>query len=241
MIFVGRAEPLTLGGLRDAANLIGVKAAVVLAVMDVETLGCGFIRDRRPVILYERHKFREFTHGAFDKVAPDLSSQLRGGYGLAGAHQYDRLGRAMALDVAAAVRATSWGLGQIMGFNSGKVGYSTIDEMISAFADGEDAQLMAVARYCVAVPAAAAALRRLDWLGFKNAYNGTGANPEYVPRLVHAYERHNRPHSIDLALRADQLRLMFAGLYHGKIDGIDGPQTQWALAEAARRGIEVTA
>jgi hypothetical protein len=39
----------------------------------------------------------------------------------------------MQLDEEAALRSTSWGLGQTMGFNAGMVGYDSIDAMIADF------------------------------------------------------------------------------------------------------------
>jgi hypothetical protein len=37
------------------------------AVLTVETLGSGFLPDRRPRILFERHFFPSETKGAFDQ------------------------------------------------------------------------------------------------------------------------------------------------------------------------------
>ncbi len=239
MDFIGTAEPLTLAGLRQAANLIRCDAAAVLAVIDVETSGCGFLPDRRPQILFERHIFHRETGGAFDFPAPDISSPVPGGYGAAGAAQYDRLAKAMRIDRNAAMRSTSWGIGQIMGFNSTLVGYSDTDAMAADFANSEDAQLLAVAEFCRR-RGLGDELREKRWADFAYVYNGPRHGQyNYAGKLAVAYERHANGPAIDMALRAAQVRLRFAKLYHARVDGIDGPATRAALAAAMIRGIDV--
>lgn len=93
-MFEGTGKPLSEAGLRQAADQIGVELAALWAVMTVETKGCGFLPDRRPQILFERHVFSKRTDGKFDATAPDLSNRTQGGYGASGAFQYGRLERA---------------------------------------------------------------------------------------------------------------------------------------------------
>lgn len=235
--FVGAAQPLTRDGLRAAANILGTDAATVLAIIDVETAGCGFLHTRQPAILYERHVFHRETGGRWTAEYPDLSSPTPGGYGLAGAAQYDRLERAADLDRLAAMRSTSWGIGQIMGSNHILAGYGTVEEMISVFCDSEDEQLAAVARFCVRAKLDDE-LRRKDWAAFARGYNGVRyAKNAYDQKLALAYDRHNRAQSIDFDVRDLQVRLMFAGLYKGRVDGVDGPKTREAEARAAKYGV----
>lgn len=238
-LWIGAAEPLTIEGLRAASNRIGTSAAALLAVMEVEARGCGFNRDRSLVALYERHVFHRETDGVFDKVAPNLSSPISGGYGPAGPAQHEKIQQAMDLDETAALRSASWGLGQIMGFNARLVGYEDAPAMIRAFADSEDEQVMAIAEYIVR-RGLADELRRRDWRGFAFGYNGPKyAVHHYHEKIAAAFQKHDRPRSVDIPLRAKQVRLMFAGLYSGAIDGIDGPRTRAALIAAARQGVEV--
>ena len=240
MNFAGGDRLLTRDGLRQAANLLHCDAAALLAVVDVETSGCGFLPDRRLLALFERHKFRRETGGRFDKVAPDLSAPTAGGYGSPGAGQYERLARAMALDEPAALRATSWGLGQIMGFNALSAGYDDAVEMIAAFRADENEQLLAMARF-ICHERLDGSLRARRWGAFAEGYNGPGYwQHNYDGRLAEAYAR-NAATPIDFDLRARQVRLMFAGLYRGRIDGRMGARTRAAMAEAARRGISMEA
>jgi hypothetical protein len=55
MGFVGASEPLSEQGLSNALDLLKVGAAEIWTVVSVETRGCGYLPDRRPLILYERH------------------------------------------------------------------------------------------------------------------------------------------------------------------------------------------
>src|SRR5512132_4482844 len=108
-----------------------------------------------------------------------------GGYRDAGALQYQRLALAMRLDEEAALRSTSWGLGQTMGFNAGIVGYDSAAAMIADFLRGEDAQLLAIARLCKK-RGLADELRAQDWTAFAHAYNKLSAN-NYDGKLMAAY------------------------------------------------------
>jgi hypothetical protein len=53
----GKGKPLSEGGLSQAGKTLGVELPALWAVMTVETKGCGFLPDRRPLILFERHVF----------------------------------------------------------------------------------------------------------------------------------------------------------------------------------------
>src|SRR5690242_21912689 len=115
--FRGSALPVDASGLQSALDTLGVGAAELWSIIHVETSGCGFLADRRPKILFERHVFSARTNHVYDAKYPEISNRTPGGYGASGAFQYQRLQRAMALDRHAALISTSWGLGQVMGFN----------------------------------------------------------------------------------------------------------------------------
>src|SRR6266404_5494739 len=115
MDFQGKGLALSQLGIDNATRPIGVSPAELWTVLQVETSGCGFLPDRRPVILFERHIFHRLTGGLFDDG--DISDPTPGGYGATGSHQLDRLAQAIALDRNAALQSASWGIGQIMGQN----------------------------------------------------------------------------------------------------------------------------
>lgn len=115
--FTGTATPLTEAGMTQATQRLQVGRPEIWAVLKVETSGCGFFADRRPQILFERHIFHGETQGRFDATAPDISNAHAGGYS-GGVAEYDRLGRAIALDRRAALCSASWGIGQVTGFTA---------------------------------------------------------------------------------------------------------------------------
>jgi N-acetylmuramidase/Putative peptidoglycan binding domain len=240
MDFVGKAQPLTHQGLTAGLDRLGLgphDAAYIWAVVEVETAGVtqgfGFRLDRRPQILFERHKFREFTGGRFNAEAPDISGPA-GGYGTV-AGQYARLEKALTLGeqaglgVESALRSASWGMGQVMGFNHEVAGFTTAAAMVEAMKTGEDAQLMAMARFLVA-NRLADALARKDWVGFARRYNGPNYwQHQYDVKLAEQYQRFASGSLPSLEVRAAQAALLLLGYSPGRIDGILGPRTRGAL------------
>src|SRR5437879_9787791 len=126
--FVGTAFPVSQAGVDETRTSSGLGIAELWAVLSVETSGCGSLPDRRPKILFERHVFSRLTEHRYDAGDADVSQPTAGGYGTAGASQYDRLNAAMQLDQTAALERTSWGLGQIMGENLEADGFPTSGE-----------------------------------------------------------------------------------------------------------------
>jgi N-acetylmuramidase len=227
----GRALPLTEDDVSSACEALGLGVAELWAVLQVETRGAGFLSDRRPVILFERHKFSELTNGRFDAVDPSISWAQPGGYGGQGAHQYDRLEKAMALDGNAALSSTSWGLGQIMGSNARKAGFDSLRSMVVAMAQGEGLQLAAVANF-LQTSDCARLLRQRNWTAFAARYNGPQyAEHRYDVRLAQAHQRLLAGPLPDLMVREAQLLLMFRGYSPGMIDGVWGKFTASALGE----------
>ena len=70
--FAGAARPLSRDGATVAAAHVGVDLAVLWSVVVAETLGCGFLLDRRPSFLFERHIFSARTGRRFDASHPAL-------------------------------------------------------------------------------------------------------------------------------------------------------------------------
>ncbi len=228
-MFEGKGQPLSEAGLAQSASRLGVGLPALWAVMTVETKGCGFIGDRRPQILFERHIFRKETGGRFDAVAPDLSNPAAGGYGATGAFQHDRLLRAIALDRAAALRSTSWGLGQVMGFNAGEAGFSDVETMVSAMCESEDAQLQGMIGF-IDKNGLQQYLQTEDWSNFAYHYNGPEFQKNnYDSRLAMASARFKVGPLPSLPVRAAQLYLTYLGYPVGNVDGWFGSKTQTAL------------
>jgi hypothetical protein len=239
MVFVGRSRPLSPDGMAAVASSLSVGVQEVWAVLNVETSGCGFLPDRRPQILYERHVFHRLTNGRFDDG--DLSDPSAGGYGAGGAHQYDRLTAAMNLDREAALQSASWGLGQILGENFKVAGFASVDEMVQAMSDTEDAQLTAVGSF-ILDNRLDRVLAAHDWASFARGYNGPAfAINHYDVRLRGEFQKLQAGVLPNLDIRAAQLFLTFRGFQPGPVDGFVGPLTRSAIVDFQRKlGLDQT-
>jgi len=223
MNFTGKANPLSQQGLETACQLLCTGPAEIWTLLTVETKGCGYLPDRRPVILFERHIFHKQTGGAHGSPEP-------GGY-LGGAKEYDRLEEAMALDPHAALNSASWGIGQVMGFNSKLAGFPSVKSMVEAMISDEDAQLIAVAHYLRA--------EKLDrflaahqWEAFAMGYNGPKYKENnYDTKLAAAYAAFSTGPLPQIEVRQAQMLLTFLGFNPGSIDGIPGKLTTAAAIQ----------
>jgi hypothetical protein len=229
MNFQGQAHPLSDEGMDQTCSTLGVSEAEVWAVLTVETRGFGFLQDRRPQILFERHIFHRLTEGRLDRGNEDISNAKSGGY-IGGTAEYTRLEKAMSLDREAALQSASWGIGQVMGFNYEVAGFVTIDDMVTAMVKNENAQVLAMANF-IKGNNLAAALQRQNWVSFARGYNGPEFKKnEYDTRLAAAHAKYKiiLP---DLALRTAQAALMYLGMDPGPIDGLRGRRTRSALMQ----------
>jgi hypothetical protein len=231
MDFAGSGLPLSQRGVTGVVDLLDVEPAALWACLRVETSGRGFLSDRRPDILFERHKFHDQTGGRFDRTAPDLSNPTAGGYGAGGAHQYERLARAIALDRRAALRSASWGIGQVMGFHAEMLGFADVEALVAAMVRAEDDQLHAMAAF-IKSSGLDRALQQKNWTTFARGYNGGNfAVNQYDTKLATNFadlQAHGLP---DLRIRSAQLQLTYRNLDPGPVDGVMGDRTAKALRE----------
>lgn len=170
--FKGRARRIDDVDLPLLGRQIGVGEDELHAFIEAETRGSGFDEQGRPKILFERHKFYKYV--APEKrqaaVAAGLASRKPGGYGKE-SEQYGKLRRAIEFDERAALLSCSWGLAQVMGFNFKLAGYDSVEAMVRAFMDDEEAHLQAAVNF-IRNSKLDDELRRHDWAGFAKGYNG---------------------------------------------------------------------
>ena len=189
MNFVGPATPLEDKDIAEVAAVLVCDVAAVQAVCDVEAAGAGFLPDGRPKILFEAHVFGRLTDHQYDDEHPNISAPHwdRSLYGKPGAHQYDRLAEAIALDETAALKSASWGMFQVMGMNYKACGFATVQDFVNAMVQSERAQLDAFASFCRS-SSAANSLRTHNWAAFARTYNGPGQVEFYAAKLQEAFE-----------------------------------------------------
>jgi len=188
--FAGAARRLDDIDLPRVGALIGVGEDEIHAVLDVEAAGTGFDAQGRVKALYEPHKAYALSSGA--KRAQLVSAGLaypKWGQQPYPKDSYPRILKALAIDEAVALNSTSWGLGQIMGFNHAAAGYSSARAMVEAFAEDEEAHLEAMVRFIIANDLDDE-IRRRDWAGFARGYNGSGyAKNAYDKKLAAAFAK----------------------------------------------------
>lgn len=181
------SKTLTPKALQDAAKELGIELAAIRAVDEIESRGEGFTDDGHVKILFERHKFHQFTHGKYDAEHPDISNAEAGGYGRGS--QYARFSRAFELDPEAAMKSASWGRYQIMGFNFKAAGFNTVGEFVDAMKVSEDEHLKAFVKVIKAW-GLAPELKAKDWAAFASQYNGADYRKnKYDTKLAAAYEK----------------------------------------------------
>jgi len=231
--FQAQGRPFDRDGMQRTCDLLGVSQPEVWAVLTVETKGFGFLPDRRPQILFERHIFHKLTNGLHDAGNTDVSNAAAGGY-VGGAGEYPRLEKAMALDRDAALQSASWGVGQVMGFNHGIAGFPSVTAMVDEMVQDENAQLVAVASFIKSTKLSSA-LQRQDWRAFAEGYNGADfAKNRYDTRLAKAHVEFKKAFP-DLALRAAQAALTYLSFNPGGVDGVIGQRTRSALTAYQQR------
>ncbi|MDD2115402.1 N-acetylmuramidase family protein [Pseudomonas asiatica] len=159
-----------------AADVLGCEVEAIKAVAITETgsIGSYFARagdDKVAAILFERHYFHQLTGGRFDGSNPDISSPVRGGYGVHSA-QYRKMVKAYRLSASDALKSASWGRFQIMGRYFSNAGYSSVEDFVRDINRSEKNHLKAFVSFIRADSVLSSAIVKKDWLRFALRYNG---------------------------------------------------------------------
>lgn len=188
--FRGPALRLNDLDLPRVGRMIGVGEDEIHAILDVEAAGSGFDAKGRPKMLFEPHLFHRFLSGAKRERAIQEGLAYDGWRpGTYPPDSYPRLIAAMKIDETAALRAASWGLGQILGDNYKVCGYDSPQAMVIDFTSGEDAQLEAMIRF-IKAKGLDDDLRNHEWASFARGYNGAlYAAHGYHLKLRAAFEK----------------------------------------------------
>lgn len=199
------------GGLIEVlSRQLGVEPEVALALVAAESGGRAFSDDRL-VIRFENHCFwhywgqhheptfnRHFTFGRNGDLSrghtfrASTREERKPVHIDQPAREWTVFRFAESLDRRAAILSTSWGLGQIMGFNADRAGYSSPEMMVSRFNDGDAGthwQLIAIFDYVSRGgerSRALTAFRNRDWPVVAREYNGSNVR-EYAQRLRDYY------------------------------------------------------
>lgn len=183
-------DPITGNDYARAAQRLGCSPAAIEAVASVESKGAGFNPDESPKTLFEGHVFHRLTGGRFDVSHPTLSfaKWTRDYYGRTWQDEQYRLEQATTLDHAAALMSASWGKFQIMGFNHGACGFTSIEAFVEAMCESEARHLEAFVGF-IESNGLADELRDKRWADFARTYNGPGYKANrYDEKMAAAYK-----------------------------------------------------
>lgn len=181
---------LTKEQITEAAKTVGLDFATVAAVAEVESSGGGFDgKTGFPKILFEGHIFSKKTSGRFDKTHPMISypKWTKQFYAKNQAGEQARLNQAIQLDRNMALESTSFGMFQIMGFNYGMCGCSSVQEFVNLNCKSEQKQLELFLKFILKQDLVKY-LQAKAWDKFAKAYNGPAYEKnQYHLKLANAY------------------------------------------------------
>jgi hypothetical protein len=197
MNFVGTGRRLAQGDVGDAARVLGIETAVLLAFLEVEAAGRGFDNQNRPKMLFEPHVFWRNLAGAVRDQAARLGlAYAKWRPGAYPKDSYPRLEQAIGVSREPAFRSGSYGLPQILGENHKAAGFVSAEAMFAAMKQGEREQLLAMVTL-LSDWGLASTLRGKDfskpesWVPAVKRYNGPGyAANGYHTKAAAAYVKH---------------------------------------------------
>ena len=186
----------------ELSNKFGIEVAALKAIFTVEAGGkSGFLKEdpNIPVTLEEGHVFYKYIqnkHKNASEIAqkyPDICyKSWTKQYYKTGLNEYKRYLKAAEIDEECAMMATSWGMGQCMGFNYKTCGYSSVKAFVNAMYESERNQLMAMCNFIKSNPKMYKALQNKDFKTFASIYNGSGQIDYYGSKLEQAYNKYKK-------------------------------------------------
>lgn len=198
--FHGSGKKINAADVKRAADFLRVPQAGIRAVMEVEAGGNGFDSMGNVKFLFEPHRFYAEISDDTTMLREAMSQGLAykswkgpGSYPKSADARWIQFRKACALDETKAIRAASWGLGQIMGSEHDEAGFNTPEEMVEAFAQSEGEQLMGMANLIKARKLDIALRKFPDIAGcraFALRYNGKAYEKNaYHTKLQSAFNR----------------------------------------------------
>ena len=193
------------GLIMDESLRLGIDPAMALAVLMAESNGRTTAADGRPIIRFEAHiffdqwgfqnpelfgRFFEFDPNErwkghrWRRHAEDSFQAMHNSQ----ADEWAVLDFARSLHEELALRSTSIGAAQIMGFNHRVVGYNSATEMFKDFQRSADNQIRGFFRF-VEGRGLDDTLRRGDVLAFATGYNGSGQAELYRGIILRYLDR----------------------------------------------------
>lgn len=150
--------------IKRLAESAGLTWAQLKAFIEVESPGRGFVGDRL-LIQFEPVWFRRFEpyapSGKWSVNKVDVQSR-----------EWAAFNDAWKINPESAMKSTSIGLPQIMGFHYERLGYPNVGAMWDSFKSGECDQVAALVRFITTDARLYNALHAQDWHQVASIYNG---------------------------------------------------------------------
>lgn len=145
-----------------------IEPKLLQAFIKVESGGKGFDSKTGKILI-------QFEPAWFKKMA---SYAPTGAWSVNGvdrqAKEWEAFNNAFAIDREAAMKSTSIGLPQIMGFHWKRLGYSNVGAMWDDFKVSEENQIKALEKFIQTDPRLLKAFEQKDWHMMAYIYNGSG-------------------------------------------------------------------
>lgn len=226
----GQPRDLSDADFAAAAGRLGCDPSAIRAVWEVEAAGRGFRADGSVERRFEPHHMPRRHWPAMGFAPAQGQAAWRASLAVSAARREAMFRAAYAADSDAALRATSWGGAQIMGFNALEAGFGSAADMVTHMAKGAPQQLGAFVQL-VEGWRLAGALRARDWQGFARRWNGDGQVEVYARRMESAYRRHSgarSPQVLRVGDRGPAVTRLQRALGVAE-DGAFGPETLRAV------------
>lgn len=163
---------------RFAADKLEVKPSVIQAIAHIESLQRPFSAPHRPIIRIEPHWWRKLAYSPRARKEIDELKPLNPDDQ---AIRWEHFEWIYGVDPDAAVKSTSFGAFQIMGFNHELCGFKDPLGFLAAMKHGAGAQTLAFVRFVLASPQLHQAMRTMTFPQIASHYNG----PQYEKNQYH--------------------------------------------------------
>ncbi|WKW47253.1 N-acetylmuramidase domain-containing protein [Myroides sp. JBRI-B21084] len=152
--------------IKEHSKVNRVPFEVMMAIIEVETPGYGFDKNTGKLLIqFEPSWYRKLEpyapSGAWSVNKVDVQSK-----------EWIAFNSAFAIDAESAMKATSIGLPQIMGFHYKRLGYKTVGDMWNDFKKGEHQQVMALFRFILTDKNLLQSVRTKNFHMIAYIYNG---------------------------------------------------------------------
>jgi hypothetical protein len=152
---------LTLEEILQVSTEFKLNVELVRTVIRVESSGSGFDSVTGKIkIQFEPHWYKHYTGTWINNgVRPQKE-------------EWEAFTKAYEANAKMAMMSTSWGLGQVMGFNHTRAGYKSVKAMVDHFVLSEYYQLRGMVSFIATHKKMYTALKNRDWGTFAYYYNG---------------------------------------------------------------------